>query len=411
MVGNMRPEVKDYWKNRYQSAAGAYDIYVLFVEQGLYLCRQGGLLSYIIPNKFLAAEYAIEFRRMLFEEARFVELVNYSRTHVWKKSVYPVVPVLVRSQPKRTDKLVVSVGDPEVKSTVHPIASITRSELGALPNRLWSFVTQKGVETLIHIIDNSHALDSCADITGSSTVGEGSDFPTALSSLRPGQRVPEKAVKFVVTGSISRFVQRWATRPITYMRRSYIKPILHLEEPVPQRRREQASKAKLIVAKVAKAPKGFADYEGDFAAAYCTYVFPHEDVSLTALTGVLNSNVVAFASRLMYDALAMSGGFISFQPPQLRRIPICPLTDVSKVEKLEGFVQELEELHQTLLEVQTESERARLGEKLTRAESGMEEIVSELYGLTDDDRQAIADFVASQGDIEEDVEAVDQALP
>lgn len=410
MVGSMRPEVKDYWKKRYQSAAGAYDIYVLFVEQGLYLCRQGGLLSYIIPNKFLAAEYAIEFRRMLYEETRFVELVDYSRTHVWKKSVYPVVPVLVQSQPKRTDKLAVSVGDPEVKSTVHPVNSITRSELGALPDRLWSFVTQEGIETLIRVIENSHTLDSCAEVTGSSTVGEGSDFPAVLSSLRPGQRVPEKAVKFVVTGSIGRFVQRWATRPVTYIRKHYIKPILRLEEPVPQRRCDQATKPKLIVAKVAKAPKGFADYEGEFAAAYCTYIFPHEGVSLPALTGVLNSNVVAFSARLMYDALAMSGGYISFQPPQLRRIPICALTDTSKVEELEGIIHDLEELHQGLLEVQAESERARLGAKLAQVESDMEEIVSDLYGLTDGDRQIIADFIARQSDVNEDDEAVEQSI-
>ena len=240
-------------------------------------------------------------------------------------------------------------------------------------------------------------------------MGEGSEFPAVLSSLGPGKRLPDKAVKFVVTGSIARFVQRWATRPITYMHEPYIQPILQLTEPVPQRRREQATSAKLILAKIAKAPKGFADYRGEFAAAYCTYVFPHEDMSPTALIGVLNSSVVAFAARLMYGALAMSGGFISFQPPQLRRIPVCTLTDDSKVGRLEGFVRELEELHHALLEVQSEGERERLWASLARAEVGMDEVVCELYGLTSADRQVIADFIARQGDIGEDDEAAEQA--
>ena len=190
MVRNLRPELRDYWRNRYQSASGAYDIYVLFVEQGLRLCRRGGRLSYIIPNKFLAAEYARAFRQMIYDDVRFTELVDYSRTRVWRRAVYPVVPLLINSSPPSTDQLAVSRGDPDVKSKVHPVASVPRTVLGSMSDHLWSFVTHDGVQTLERIIENSHTLDSWAEVTGSSTVAEGSDFLLSFRRYRSVSHCP-----------------------------------------------------------------------------------------------------------------------------------------------------------------------------------------------------------------------------
>ena len=396
MVQNLQTQIRDYWRDRYQSAAGAYDIYILFVEQGIRLCRQGGRLSYIIPNKFLAAEYAVAFRQLIYDTVRFAELVDYSRTQVWRRGVYPVVPLLINSRPQAADQLAVSRGDPEVKSKVHPLAEVPRSVLGSIPDHLWSFVTRAGVETLERIIQQSRPLDSWAELTGTSTVAEGSEFPAALSSLAVGQQVPGNAAKFLITGSIGQFEQRWATRQITYMHQQYYRPVLGLEDPVPARRRTQARAAKLIIAKVSIVPKAFADHHSEFAAAYCTYVFPQEGISLRALAGVLNSNVVAFASRLMYDALGMSGGYISFQPPQLRRLPVCDLTDAAKIQPLEAVVEQLEGLHQRLLEVLPSAERQRLEQDLAEAEVRVNEAVYDLYGLDSADREVITEFVTRE---------------
>jgi hypothetical protein len=62
--------IKDYWKREYQSAAGAFDIYVLFIERAIRLVRKNGFVSYIVPNKFLAAEYAVEFRKWVIQTRR-----------------------------------------------------------------------------------------------------------------------------------------------------------------------------------------------------------------------------------------------------------------------------------------------------------------------------------------------------
>lgn len=56
---------KDYLKNNYYSAYGSYDIYVLFVEKGINLLKDKGVLSYIIPNKFINAVYGEKIKEFI----------------------------------------------------------------------------------------------------------------------------------------------------------------------------------------------------------------------------------------------------------------------------------------------------------------------------------------------------------
>jgi adenine-specific DNA-methyltransferase len=50
---------------RCEVATGAYDLFVLFMEQGLKLCKELGHLSFITPNKYLSAKYAVGIRGWL----------------------------------------------------------------------------------------------------------------------------------------------------------------------------------------------------------------------------------------------------------------------------------------------------------------------------------------------------------
>jgi type I restriction-modification system DNA methylase subunit len=54
---------KPFWKERFMSASGAYDLYILFLELAISLTRKGCFSSLITPNKFLSAPYAIAFRQ------------------------------------------------------------------------------------------------------------------------------------------------------------------------------------------------------------------------------------------------------------------------------------------------------------------------------------------------------------
>lgn len=91
---------------RYRTARGQYDLSVLFVERGLELLRPGGLLGYILPNKFMAAEYGGPLRAMLAEETALLRLDDLSAAASFPgTAAYPVILAARKGQPERGHRL------------------------------------------------------------------------------------------------------------------------------------------------------------------------------------------------------------------------------------------------------------------------------------------------------------------
>lgn len=73
-------------------ATGAFDLFVCFIDKGLRLLRNGGKLGYIIPNKFLIANYAKKMREELLNNYSIKEIIDVSECEVFENvSVYPVI--------------------------------------------------------------------------------------------------------------------------------------------------------------------------------------------------------------------------------------------------------------------------------------------------------------------------------
>lgn len=69
--------------------------------------------------------------------------------------------------------------------------------------------------------------------------------------------------------------------------------------------------------------EGFVDRDGEYAALNCNCVSePSKNWTLDAIAVVLHSSIVAFAYRQYFDGLRMSGGYLPFQAPQLKIIPM-----------------------------------------------------------------------------------------
>jgi hypothetical protein len=100
------------------------------------------------------------------------------------------------------------------------------------------------------------------------------------------------------------------------------------------------------------------------------------------------------AGVLAFVVLAV-GGYIGFQPPQLRRIPISLPTSDGDISALEAVVHRLEEIHQSLQERLTAGERDQLEDERGTCEATLNSITYEAYGLSDEDRAMIEEFAAA----------------
>jgi len=75
-------EIKDYLEN-YKVYQGTADLYTYFIERGLQLLKDDGLISYIVSNKWMRAGYGKPLRQLL-KEQYVEEIIDFCKLLVFK---------------------------------------------------------------------------------------------------------------------------------------------------------------------------------------------------------------------------------------------------------------------------------------------------------------------------------------
>ena len=84
----------DYYRKRYESAYGSFDIYVLFMERAIQLLKPGGRLGFITSGKFLKSTYGKKLQKLLLREATVERILDLSDLQVFADATtYPMVMV------------------------------------------------------------------------------------------------------------------------------------------------------------------------------------------------------------------------------------------------------------------------------------------------------------------------------
>jgi len=97
-------EVEQY-KNKYISASkGNYDIYVVFVEKGLELLNNDGVLGFILPHKFFKKQYGLPLRSIISKAQYVNEIVDFGCQQVFKKATTYTCIFLLNKEPNNKFK-------------------------------------------------------------------------------------------------------------------------------------------------------------------------------------------------------------------------------------------------------------------------------------------------------------------
>ena len=92
--------IKDYLKGHYQVFHGLADLYVYFVERGIFLLKNGGIFSYIIGNKWMRSNYGRSLRIWL-KKQNIEEIVDFGDLPVFQKVIS--YPCIIRISKNQTD--------------------------------------------------------------------------------------------------------------------------------------------------------------------------------------------------------------------------------------------------------------------------------------------------------------------
>ncbi len=355
-----QPALRAYCQRYYQTAAGNWDIFCVFVERTIALCKPGGLTSLIVPNKLLSASYAAATRQVLLQQCRILALQDYSRVPVFPVAVYPIVYVAERlsgkssqtstqepariqyKQMQTTEKGTIvcanqsAIDHRDLLCPQHPwiLTRATKSSTGT--SQELSLATIRRFQTTLP------TLAEVAEVSGAATVaeayrmqpyiqnmsgrslGEGLDVhstPDCPVDLLPAL-LPADMLPIVNSGTIDRYRHLWGRKPMRYLGSSYLYPIIAAHHLTP-RRQHQATQPKLILAGLSNVLECAIDYRGRLLAGKST-VLVYAAQNLFYLLALLNSRLLSTYYRQVFGGDCLQGGYLRIGLTQVKSLPIVP---------------------------------------------------------------------------------------
>ena len=309
---------KPFWKEKFKSASGAYDLYLIFYELGLSLVKSNNCVSLITPNKFLSAPYAVAFRELISSNHQFTNIMNCSRIKIFEDpAVYPVVATFRKGSDAEEYAITVitpsEANKDETKTMKH-----SSKDLNTLPDNIWGFLLSSQLDLVLKITKFSDQLSEVANVQATSSTAEADEFENALID---GQAT-KKYWKFINTGLIDRYASLWGIEPLFHKGKYYLEPCLDISNSIVSPMRvEMYKKPKIIFAKMALHIEGFVDLKGEYSSANTNCVF-NSKYDICFLGAILNSSLMNFIYKEYFGALIMSGGYFQYQAPQLKTLPI-----------------------------------------------------------------------------------------
>lgn len=83
-VQSIQKDFTKYFKTKFKSANGKYDIYVIFIEHSFMLLKKSGVMTFINPHRFLVTEYGKGLRDFIFEKKALKKLVYFGVEQIFE---------------------------------------------------------------------------------------------------------------------------------------------------------------------------------------------------------------------------------------------------------------------------------------------------------------------------------------
>jgi adenine-specific DNA-methyltransferase len=325
---------KQHYRERFETATGRFDLYLLFFEQALKLLNPGGRLVFITPEKFLYVETAQALRKILarknveeirlINEATFAELVTY-----------PTITTISNEVSRQSSTLAILRNGSEVKivppsdgSSWLPIIMGHNGHSRGLTLEEVCLRVSCGVATGADDVFVKVADDVPANLRRFAypTIAgrEMGDFNDGLDSRKlilipydlDGTLISEDRL-----GKLGDYLSQPAIR-CQLMRRTCVrrKPWYAFHETPPL---NDMRRPKILCKDITEQPKFWVDQKGKLVPRHSVYyIVPRDTAAIESLCDYLNSKFVG--EWLQSHCQRVANGFLRLQSHILKRLPVPP---------------------------------------------------------------------------------------
>jgi N-6 DNA Methylase len=319
---------KAYLRQHYPQLRGAFDLYVAFLLRGQQLVKEHGRYGWIVPNKFLVADYARRARDFLSEDSG-TEVVDVSTLGVFSRvGVYPVILLGRRGS---------SGAAASGRTATGRAAAATVSRTARHPA----------------LADRGFQIN--AGTTGFTAY--------AVKGLLNEEN---RGIPFAVSGSVDRY--RLDTGSVRYLKDRYTHPHLELgSSAVSPSKYRFWQRPKIVVAGLTRRIEAVY-VESPLALGVGAYgIYDLAGYEPYAVTAVLNSTFMSGYVSRTFRGKALSGGYLALNKSTIAQLPMVD-QDVLARTGLTGLSK--------LLHCAVAS---GLTAEITQAEQRIDEIVNRLF--------------------------------
>ncbi len=327
---------KPYWSTRYQTARGAYDLYVLFLEQANRLLRPGGVGAMITPNKIGSLLYAQACRDMLLRETCLERIDDCSNLQLFPGvNVYPYVLYWRKAAPSQQQHVGVYEAAAVGRLPTRPRCRVLQATLRA--KGVFALHAETDLEVRTPVAPLAELATLRCGVTGfqAAKIGAALREASEENGSSPDENVDKNAQQegwdFVVSGSINRYHIRRGN--VRFQKRRYALPRLPFDAPtVSPGKRKLFDDPKIVCSGLTKRLQA-AWCESPLALGVQVFAAANLQVDAFYLLGLLNSKLLTFLFRQRHASKQLAGGYASVNKGQLGELPIRRIDFKNNLEK------------------------------------------------------------------------------
>lgn len=357
-------------RERFTTARGNFDLYVLFIERALQWLQPGGRLGFIIPNKWATLDYAQQLREMLLQETTLEQIVDLSSLRVFPQAgTYPQIITLEKRRASADHRVQISRA---VDGTDEQRLVLQR-ELNARGLVLGNEIR---VEDRVPTV----SLSAVATLHSGASGYSANELAAALVERADvAQSDQRQSAEFIVSGNIDRYAIELGD--VRFLNRRWNRPALPLDSNcLTSAKRKLYREPKIVLSGMSRRLEAAYDEVG-CALGVQVYAASQIQIDPLYLLGVLNSKLLTYLFRERFGAKRLAGGYFSLNKGQLAQLPIRQIDPVDR---------HANSLQRQIRNLATQLQSACAAE----LDQQLDELVYRLYGITAAEQKRIeASFV------------------
>jgi hypothetical protein len=377
--------IQEYLKYKFNSTKTKekYSLYIPFIELGSVLLNKDGHLGFIVPNTFLSTNMGYELRKFLIKNTSISEITDVSKLKVFGN--VGTYPILFFYKNIYSDKNIISISYPESIDTFFNLqfSSIKQNEIKEEDHFIISSSFNKNSITFLNRLDSKCIpLGSVVEkfVWGTSITGFKSHKIQYAEYLKLSEKQKDKYAKVLQTSDIKSYSIDWQNEYIDKeIYSKNIKELFSINE-------------KIVIARLTKRIQATIDNEQSFLGKSSLIIT--NKINNCFLIGLLNSKLLNYYFKTKFDNTHMAGGYMRFDIPYLSKLPIKQI-DFSNQEEtiihnqIVSYVLQLLQLNKDKQAATLETKKEQLKSKIEYYEDKVNELVYQLYNITDEERKII----------------------